>query len=456
MNPLERARAAYNAAVERRDAALEAAETAGDEATDDDREALLDAVDEAQGEVDRCKGNVDRLERIYAARAATPAVTVDDDGTEPARVEPVARGQSREEPTYRIDKVRETSFLRDLVLVRSGDTKAAERLQRNRRERIDALPPDSEWRDMGDAAAAGAEFVPAQYMAGLWVGEAVGARAFVDKLPKLDLPTVGTQIDVPHFASGLSVAGRASGGNVSDTDGVTATISHYVNELSGQVDIDRIAVMRSNPPIDVIVGRQLVKKYNATCETYALAGSGTPPQHDGIRNVTGKNAVSYTAATPTQAGLLPKLYDAAQQVWDGRKGESIPDLIVMHPRRSAWLASGLSSSVPLFQQGSFLNAVGGQDGGFVRGPLGLTEVVSPHVATNYSVGGATNEDEIYIVASEDLIWMEGPMMARVFEDVGSGTGTIRFQIFAFSAFLSNLYPEAIAVVAGTGLVAPAF
>ena len=71
-------------------------------------------------------------------------------------------------------------------------------------------------------------------------------------------------------------------------------------------------------------------------------------------------------------------------------------------------------------------------------------------------GAGTNQDKIYVLAREDFILMEGPLMARVFDDVGSGTGIIRYQLFAFSAFLSNRYPKSLSIISGTGLVTPVF
>lgn len=445
-------REAYNAAVQRMNEAADGIAALDAEASDETIDAAETAFADAKSEVERCKRNMERHEEILEARDKNPQVEIPED--EPAKVPARAKGSTKEEATYRVDTVHETSFLRDLIAVKHGDSAARERLERNRKEAVDRMPAGSEWRDMGDSSTAGAEFVPDQYLGQLWVGPAVGGRPFVDALPRLDLPTTGTTIDVPKLSSGVTAAARASGGSVSETDGVTATVSHDVIEIAGQVDIDRIAVMRSNPPIDMVIGQALQRRYFAACETEALAGDGSG-NHDGLRNVSGANAVTYTDASPTVAELLPKLYDAIQQNWDGRKGETAPDTIVYHPRRAAWMASSLSSTFPLFPQaGAGTQALGSQNRGLLQSPLGLNEIVSPHVGTTYGAG--TNEDEIYILNSADLIWMEGPLMARVFEDVGSGTGAIRFQVFGHSAFLSNLYPEAIAVISGTGLAAPSF
>jgi hypothetical protein len=202
-----------------------------------------------------------------------------------------------------------------------------------------------------------------------------------------------------------------------------------------------------------VIGRTLVRRYNAYLDTQLLSGSGTAPQHRGIRAVSSINTVAYTDGSPTAAELVPKIYDAIQKIATNRIEEQA-DTLVVHPRRAAWLASNLSSTFPLFQLGNLLQAAGTQDNGMLRSFSGLRVVIDPSIGITY--GASTNEDEIYVVASNDLILMEGPLMARVFEDVGSGTGVIRYQVFAHSAFLSKRYPASITVISGTGLVAPTF
>jgi hypothetical protein len=71
-------------------------------------------------------------------------------------------------------------------------------------------------------------------------------------------------------------------------------------------------------------------------------------------------------------------------------------------------------------------------------------------------GAATNQDEIYVVSSSDLILYEGPLQARVMPEIGSGTLTVRLQLFAYSAFASGRQAKAISIISGAGLVTPAF
>jgi HK97 family phage major capsid protein len=435
---------AFDAAVKRMHDAADAIEAAGDDA---DLDALQASLDDAAADVERTRAALDQAVALDRARQQHPLPTVD--AAKPAVDRSSGSVQVTSEPGP-YSPVSEHSFFRDMLTAREGDAAARDRLIRSQRERLDK---DTQLRDMTSGSTSGAEFYPPLYLAQLVVEPNIAGRPFADAVPKLPLPDAGVDITVPQLASGVAVANRSDGGSVQETDGVTASITSKVNEIAGQVDLGRINVMRSFPGLDTIIMRTLVRRYNVQLDTQLLAGTGTAPQHRGIRAVSGINTVTYTDATPTAAELLPKVYDAIQKIAANRL-ETMADAIVMHPRRAAWLASNLSSTFPLFQQGSFSQGVGGQDGGFIQTVAGLRVIVDPNIATNYGAG--TNEDEIYVVSLQDLILMEGPLYTRVFEEVGSGTGVIRYQVFGHSAFLGNRYPTAITAISGTGLVTPTF
>jgi HK97 family phage major capsid protein len=289
----------------------------------------------------------------------------------------------REESQYRPD--RPESFIRDLYDAQKGNPDARERLYRNREQALDYHAGSSvEKRDMINSAGAGGEFVPPLYLADLWVEPSISRKPLADALPSLPLPSYGTSISIPQLASGVTVAARSDGGTVSETDGVTASITHDVNEIAGQVDVGRIAVMRSDPTLDMVIGQTLMRRHDAYLDSQLINGSGTAPQHRGLLN----------------------------------------------------------------------QAAGSQAGGFVDGLMGLRVVIDANMPT--ALGAGTNEDRVIVLASEDVYLMQGPVYARVFEDVGSGEGKIRYQVFSHSAYLSKRYPDSISVISGTGLSTPSF
>lgn len=207
---------------------------------------------------------------------------------------------------------------------------------------------------------------------------------------------------------------------------------------------------RTFPGLDQIILADLMSDYAEQLDTQLLSGTGANGQHLGIRAVTGINTVTYTDATPTGAELLPKIYNAIERIGSLRFRQA--DTIVLHPRRAAWLGKELSATFPLFQQGTLTQAVGQQDGGFVTSFGGLRVVIDANLSTEY--GASTDEDEIYVVHTPDLILAESPLRARVFHDVLSGTLQVRLQVVAYSAFVSARQPKAITKLSGTGCKAP--
>jgi HK97 family phage major capsid protein len=429
-------RAAYDAARKRLHDAKAALDAAGEDA---DLDALTSELSDAADEAERCRVNLEDAERVERIITANP-LPIDE--RTPIRV-------GREEPTYRPDGG--PSFFADLYTASKGlDPGATERLARHMRE----MGASFEKRDVttGDPGAAGV--VPPVYLAELLAPLPRAGRPFADSLRTLPLPDEGMNLTIPRVQSGVTVDVQATEGSaVSETDVDTETITVPVRTLAGQNDVSIQAFERTVPGIDVIIFQDLRDAYDEKVDTQLLAGSGSSGQHLGVRNVSGINTVAYTDASPTAAELVPKLYDGLQKIWSTlKRGKA--DSVALHPRRSAWLASNLSSTFPLFQLGSFMQALGAQDRGFVSGPLGLREVTDPNIATNYGAG--TNEDEIYLYDSTRLIFMEGPQRVRVLSEVLSGTLQVRLQLYAFSAFASAREPKAICVVQGTGLVTPTF
>lgn len=459
MSIVDQAQRAYNAAVEARELAWAKLEELADDTNEETRSALLAEYDQLQADADKRKKDMDDAQARAEARANTPVVAAQtNSATGEIRQTPnFARptGSTREEPTYRPDKIAERSFFNDLLARKSGDTDARDRLLRNTEEALDHYKQTVgiDYRDMSNSSTAGAEFLPTVYLNDLWVAPNIAKRPFADAVPKYPLPATGTTLSLPHLSSGVSVAGRSDAGSVSETDGVTASITHDVNEIAGQIDIGRIAVNRSAPGLDMVIGETLVRRYHAYLDTQLLSGTGTAPQHRGIRAVSGANSTTWTQTTPDGATGIKKIYEAISEIAENRI-ENEADTIIMHPRRADWLASTVGSSVPLFQQGSLMQAQGTQDNGFLETFAGLRVIRDVNVGTTYGAG--TNQDEIYVVALSDLYLAEGPLFSRVFEDVGSGSGLIRYQVFAYSSFLSKRYPSSISIISGTGLVTPSW
>src|SRR3990167_684840 len=409
--------------------------------SDEEREFHKNTFKRAEANVSEAREKLERGIAIQRAREAIPPL----DGDETRELEKEGRKRlSVSEPlTYRADNQREAPFFRDVYYSEKGDDRARERLSRHQMETRDV--------STGDPGAG--VFVPPVYLGDLWAELPRESRPLVNAIRSMPLPDSGMNFTVPRLTTGASVAVQAAQADaVSETDADGTLLTVNVNTIAGQQDMSIQALERTDPGFDQVVFSDLRAAYDSYLDTQAIAGSGSSGQHLGIRAVSGINTVSYSDGSPTVAELHPKVYDAIQQIADGRKANA--DLIVMQPRRAAWLASGLSSTFPLFQQGQLMQAAGAQDGGFLQSFAGLRVVIDGNIATNYGV--ATNEDEIYVVRSADLIMAEDPLRVRVLEQVLSGTLQVRLQVFAYSGFMSGRQPEAIAKISGTGLVAPSF
>jgi HK97 family phage major capsid protein len=415
-----------------------------DSADPTEMEFVRDQFKIAERENLRWQDTVDRLAAIDKAQAASAQRAETDDSTDlvPTRI---PRLHENEKPTYTLESSREgRSFFIDMVNATRGDIEARLRLERHTKD-------VAEYRDISTTVTAGGNFVPPQYLGQLYAELPRPGRQFADAIGSQALMSTGMNITIPRITTGTSVANQA-GDNaaVSETDIVEALLTVPVRTIAGQQDVSQQLFDRAEPGIDQVIFSDLRRAYDAQLDSQLLNGTGAN-NHVGIRSVATVNTVTFTSPV-TAAACVPKVYDAIQQIESNRYTQA--DLIIMHPRRAAWLASNLSSTFPLFQLGTLNQASGTQDVGMTTSLGGLKVVRDANVRTQD--GAATNQDEIYVVSSSDLILWEGPLQARVMPEVGSGTLTVRLQLFAYSAFASGRQPKAISVISGAGLVTPAF
>ena len=447
---LRELRVAYNRAVNELDQVGERCERELERLPADASAAEIDAItsrwETAKEEVERHKHNLERLEGIQEAHAVSAPINTPG-GSELRGRAATARGQLRIEGVYRPDQGH--SFFRDLYRAQQGiDPDARERIDRSHRQSID----EQELRTAIGSSDVGG-FVPPTYLAEYYANVPRPARPFADVLPKVQLPDYGQSVVVPRLTGGTTVAGQGSeNAAVSQTNTTESDLTVTVNTLAGQLDLSRQSLERSiGPGMDAVIYSDLAAAYDAKLDTYLLSGTGSSGEHLGIRGVSSINTA--TASTPTATSVISEIYGQVSTIASNRYRN--PDIIVMHPRRAAWLASQTSSSVPLFQQGGLFQAFGQQDGGLLRTFAGCEVVLDANVGITYGNPG-TNQDEIYIVHSPDLLLMEDNLRQLRFDDVGSGTLTCRLQVFAYSAFASGRFPSGISAISGSALATPTF
>jgi HK97 family phage major capsid protein len=352
----------------------------------------------------------------------------------------------KEQPTYR--EGGPVSFFRDLYSATFGVAPDAnERLARHTTE-MRTLGVETETRDVVSGGF-GALVVP-QYLTEEYADIARAGRPFLNAVRNLPLPASGMTLNIPRGTTATSVAAQTEGNAVSETDFDETTLAVSVVTHAGLNDVSKQSLDRGTNIDEVIFG-DLASAYAASVDAAAITSMAA---------VSGINAVTYTDADPTVPEFYPKLADAVQQVQSGRFAG--PDAIIMHPRRWGWIMSDVDGSnrpLAVPTAGAPQNAVGTQTsvgyGQVVGQMLGLPVITDANIATDQ---GAGTEDTVYVIRGSDILFWEEPNAPQqaMFESVGSGSLNVRLLLFGYSAFTAGRYPESVAEISGTGLIAPTF
>ena len=404
-----------------------------------------DAVKAADAEIETVEARLAELVAIDTARA-----------NHEARAKELAPNATivrvgREELTYRADTAH--SFLRDAYSAEvRGDFAARQRIERHMVEMA------TEHRASDTGAFSG--LVVPQYLTDQVAPFARAGRPFADAVRNLPLPAEGLSVNISRVTTGATAAAQATeNSSVSSTDMDDTLLTVPVRTISGQQDVSRQAIERGTG-IDTVVIQDLLNAYATQLDSQIINGAGTSGTHLGVLATSGVNSVTFTSASPTAALLYPKIADAVQRVNSNRFMPA--NLIVMHPRRWAFLLASVdSSNRPLItpSAGNGLNTMGngGNTGAGVVGQImGIDVVVDANIATN--TGAGTNQDSIIVCYAPDLcLWEQtgAPMQLR-FEQTLGGQLTIKLVAFGYSSFTAGKYPAGVSVITGTGLTSPAF
>ena len=91
--------------------------------------------------------------------------------------------------------------------------------------------------------------------------------------------------------------------------------------------------------------------------------------------------------------------------------------------------------------------------GYVGKMFGLPVIVDPNIPI--VLGTGLNQDPIIVMKADDTWLYEGNLNAQVFAETFSNNLSLFARVYAYFA-LANRLGQSIAVINGTGLVAPAF
>jgi hypothetical protein len=425
-------------AQERLTTLLDAVETEGRSDLTPEETADFDAARSALQEID------DRLTELRAQEAEMSekdAITTEaaEVRSEIAHAADIRVGA--EAKTYRSDA--EFDFFAD-ALNAKHDGAAAARLERNRAEMA------HEYRANGTSGDFGGLVVP-QYLVDQFAPVLVSGRPFLTAVTNVPLPDQGMNLTIPRGSTGTSVAAVATENtSVSNTTYVESDLVVPVRTFAGQQVVSRQAIERGTGIANILL-QDLFQQYATKVNVSAISGDGSAGSHYGILNTTSVATVAWTGTTG--ATFVNSLHKAIGTINAARYAAA--DLIVMHPRRWAWLcAQSDSSNRPLVQiDGPGFNAVGN---GVAAGYSGVGSIAGIKVVTDAGIptnlGAATNEDRVIITRSSDVLFMEaaGAPVGLQLEEVLADQLSVRMVTYGFSAFTAGRFPAASAVLQGTG------
>ena len=423
---------------EKRDAALAKADAIVAKAQEEARELTTEEdseITKALDEVRELDAQIEKHSELEARQAEAAELR------KTKNIEQTVTVVKAEPRTYSPDA--KVSFIADAYNAQfNNDFAARERLARHMKEE------QVERRDVTSANFAG--LVVPQYLTDLAAPLARAGRPTADIARKHQLPASGLTLNISRVTTGSSVAAQTEGAAVSETNMDDTLLTINVNTYAGQQNVSRQALERGTG-IDSLVMADLVSAYHTTLDAAVVneikVGNG--------------NTVTYTDASPTVGELYPKILDAVQKIQTSFFAG--PNVIVMHPRRLAWILAAVDSSnrplaVPV-GNGAF-NAVAVGQGSVVYGNSGYTIAGLPVVTdANVPTDLNTDQDAIYIGNTQELhLWEEGagePMMLR-FEQPKGAELDVQMIVYGYSAFTVRRYPKAWAEIIGTGLAAPTF
>lgn len=436
----------YSATLaEKRAAMLDKAETIVRTAQDMVRELTTEEDDEVARALEAVKELDEQIRRHkeLEERAAAAAESRKASGIEAAvtTVKSEPRTYSPQSPN---------SFVADAFRAQiMGDYEAQQRIARHQNEE------KIERRDVTSANFAG--LIVPQFLTNLAAPFARAGRPFLDVARKHALPAEGLVISISKVTTGSATAVQTEGAAVQETNIDDTKLDVSIVTVAGQQNVSRQAIERGTN-IDSLVMADLVSAYHTNLDSLFVTTSATS-----LTNVI-TQVVTYTDASPTVAELYPKIVDAVQRIQTTFFAG--PNFILMHPRRLAFILAAVDNQnrplavpVPNFNgQPAFASGNGapvyGNSGYTI---LGLPIITDANVITTNGAGA--NEDVIIIGNTQEAHLFEqgngDPMMLR-FEQPKAAELDVTMIVYGYSAFTANRYPNAFALVGGTGLVTPTF
>ncbi|MFW6034065.1 MAG: phage major capsid protein, partial [bacterium] len=410
----------------------------------------LEGIDTKLANAKRAKEAEDEAQQQQDQRVADPATR---EGAKPA-YDRVARVGAEERTYHQGNCARGGQFIRDVVsqfLYRDleAEGRLTRHMQEERVERGQYLT-----RDVGTGSFGG--LVVPQFLTDMYAPKVRAKRPFADAINSHDLPAEGMEVTIPRIDTGSTVDTQASeNADVEETNiDADNDLTFSVKTAAGQQSLSRQFVDRSRGGEDVVMD-DLQRAWAANLDSKLLNESST-----GLTSVA--TSVTFDATTPTGVLLYPKVLEALSGAEGALLGFANPDIAVMHSRRWHWLNSELTDQHPLVSQPQVpgnaaavnLAEVYGQGFAGIL-PNGLVVIKDNNVRTD--AGSGDDEDEVYVLASEEAhLWEDpnAPQFIRA-EQAKAAQLSVLLVLYSYYAYTFQRLPHA-RKISGTGLVTPTF
>jgi HK97 family phage major capsid protein len=417
----------------------------------EDEDAKFESL---MAEIRKIDGRTQEWQEQEAREVAAAAHRVEYGITEP---EVRVRVGSEPNPVYRRDDS-SVSFFRDL---------AATQLNRDlggvsKADAFDRLVRSQETRagDMTTVAGAGGEFAPPLWQVEDFAALARAGRVTADLCQHEVLPSGVSSVNLPKVASGVTVAVQQTQNSaLSETAMTTTSVSTGITTVGGKQIVSMQLLQQSGIPFDRVILQDLAKAYAVQVDTQVLYGSNANGQVRGLVGFATNNAFTSAAPAPASVTNANSLYYVTTKAKAAIRTTIFeePDAIIMHPNRWAWIEGAVDSNGRPFvvPDGANFNPLG-LDAGGAQGPVGRFAGLPVYSDPNISLtaNSATNQDEIYVVARDQLWLYESAVQQASFDATYADNASVLFRILGYIGFIPNRYTGSVQSIRGTGLIAP--
>jgi hypothetical protein len=426
---------------------------------DADVERSFKKRDDAQLDIQGIERKLDHARKIYAAESANDIAMHDRAPSQSASnalpaYDRVARVGQEERTYHRGNTGKGGPFVRDVIRsFLQRDMEAEHRLARHMQEERVERGVYLE-RAAGSGAFAG--MVVPQYLTEMYAPAMSNLRPFADAMNTHDLPETGMTVNISRITTSTSVALQATENTaVANQDIDDTLLTENVQTAAGQQTLSRQAIERGTG-VEGVVMDDLFRRYATALDSTLINQAVT-----GLAAVG--TGITYDDASPTAPELWPKLLGASAAVETALLGLGSAKVAVMHSRRWYWMQAQLTTSFPFVSQpGISGNAsaanLGAEYGRGARGvlPSGLVVITDNNVPTNLGVG--TNQDEIYVVDTDEChLWEDpnAPVFIRAEQAAAASLGVL-LVLYGYFAYTMRRFANGVQRINGTGLTSPTF